>query len=191
MKVENVIVKRDLVLRGQSSCASLVTALVIVESMWFEVTPYPDDFWSIAVKAEEFSRLTRVVSRSWRGRVPMCFRSDDGAREVFVNAAGWFENAAEDKIRELHDCGWGRDLPADAVADWMRNFDRNLDEAMLYCEEQHTLGNDDGGGFEVDINSNSAVLWLDTFREDLSDDLNRELDDARKRILGFIEGGAG
>jgi branched-subunit amino acid aminotransferase/4-amino-4-deoxychorismate lyase len=45
--------------------AALIIGDLVKESMFFQVTPLPDDRWEFTVKSEEFDRLTSIISKEW------------------------------------------------------------------------------------------------------------------------------
>lgn len=84
--------------------------------------------------------------------------SDDHQRQETFDATPWFLIATDTELRELHDCGWGGDYPADTVVDYMDGRDHGVTRLFEYL---HTHP---GQGFECHVNPVSAQAWLSAHR---------------------------
>ena len=98
--------------------------------------------------------------------------SDDYNVQVEFDAADWFEQASDQEIVELVNCGWGGDYPADAVAEFLSDADLGLSKLFDYL---HAIANDpskkDCNGFECHIDPDKAAAWLNANRPQLAQHL--------------------
>lgn len=85
-------------------------------------------------------------------------RSDDYRYECEFDAAPWFEQASEEEIQELADCGWGGDYGADAVALYFEDNNPEIAKLMEYCRS--TQDSYSALGFECYVNREAAMEWL-------------------------------
>jgi len=82
--------------------------------------------------------------------------SDNRAIEVNFDATSWFEQASAEAIKELSECQWGGDYPADDVVLFMAS-DKRIQKMLDYCEAS-------GEGFECQISAIDAFDWIRTNR---------------------------
>lgn len=90
------------------------------------------------------------------GRVKAEVHSDDYVFEVDFDCTAWFEQAREEDILNLCECGWRGDYPADEVAQYCSNFNFDVRCALEYASRKKDMG------FEVSVCEESAKLWLRT-----------------------------
>ena len=64
----------------------------------------------------------------------------------------WFEQAADEDIVALADCGWGGDYPADQVAEYFE-YNNHYPEIVALFQYKRS-------GFECHVNETEAVAWL-------------------------------
>lgn len=88
--------------------------------------------------------------------------SDDRNIEVIFDATVWFDQAKDEAISALANCGWGGDYPADAVAQYMADYIDKIDFMFKYLE---TIRNDptkkNCRGYECHILDEKAALqWI-------------------------------
>jgi hypothetical protein len=97
--------------------------------------------------------------------IPAEVHRDDWHFSASFDALLWFQQASDDDIRALAECGWGGDYPADDVArhvsDTNADVERVLDNTT--CEE--------GMGFECHVNETMARAWLKEHKLALHDEL--------------------
>ena len=72
---------------------------------------------------------------------------DTGLCESF-DAVGWFAQASDQEIRELHAINWGGNYAADAVAEYFEASNEILRRIV------------NGTGFECEIDGDEAMAWL-------------------------------
>ena len=82
------------------------------------------------------------------------FHSDDLKVEIDFDATPFFENASDDAIFALVECGWGGDDPADNVMYVMQ--DHGSDVFDKWCRYQEFYD----GGFEIHVGEEDAMDWL-------------------------------
>ena len=99
------------------------------------------------------------------GRITAEVHSDDHDHEVSFTANPWFTQATDNEIRELAQCDWGGDQPADQVALGLE--DQNPDIAALMQHCQNNQDRRDPVGFECHVDKDSAVKWLKVHRPEL------------------------
>ena len=84
--------------------------------------------------------------------------SDDRVVEVIFDAQQWFEQASDDEILALRDCGFGGDYPSDAVALFTAEHDEKVKRLFTYLdilgEGRKTMG------FECHVEESDAEVWL-------------------------------
>jgi len=95
--------------------------------------------------------------------IPAEVHTDDHIISVDFDAEKWFEQATDDEIIDLIQCGFGGDYPADEVArrssEWFPEIDKVFD---------HRNPNEDLSGFECSVFESAAIKWLTTNRPDLA-----------------------
>jgi hypothetical protein len=85
--------------------------------------------------------------------------TDDHDIEINFDASPWFAQASDSEIVELANCGWGGDLPADAVAQESVKWYPEI-EAILDHKGPHK----DLSGFECHVDESDAIAWLEANR---------------------------
>ncbi len=92
--------------------------------------------------------------------------SDDRVREATFDATPYFVQANAETIGALAECGWGGDYPADIVAHFMAEHDKQVRLMFKYLE----LVSDkrDAPGFECHVNESDALGWLKENRKALA-----------------------
>jgi hypothetical protein len=83
--------------------------------------------------------------------------SDDRAVEVSFDATPWFEQASQEDIESLKECGWGGDYPADDVAIFMAEHNGEIQDMFKYIEFRHKI---EHIGFECHVDSEDAEKWI-------------------------------
>lgn len=86
--------------------------------------------------------------------------TDDYAFEYDFDAAPWFEQATDEQIIALANCGWGGDYPADDVARFVSDDDDRLGLLFRYTQTANR-------GFECHVNDGDAGRWLTEHRPQL------------------------
>lgn len=101
--------------------------------------------------------------------------SDDHTIEVSFDAEPFLIQATNDQIKALIACGLGGDYGADRVAEFMKDYDKDVKKMFDYCD----LADE---GFECHITDTEAFWgWIKTNRpalqngEQLLDDLLEEM----------------
>ena len=90
---------------------------------------------------------------------------DNHAFEIEFDAAAWFEQASDETILKLAECGWEYDYPADEVAIWMA--EKNEDLAHMFAYIQAVANTRKSCGFECSVDKADAVAWLKLNRSHL------------------------
>jgi len=91
--------------------------------------------------------------------VPARVYSDDRMYEVPFDAERWLRNASDAEIVALHECEWGGDEPADAVALDAAGTNRSIEVLLDYCRCTHGRSSDPVG-FECHVDRDAALRWL-------------------------------
>ena len=89
--------------------------------------------------------------------------TDDRHYDVDFDATAWFEQASDQEIIELADCGWRGDYPADAVAEFMADHNNQIQRLFDYLSHDPRTGKDPIG-FECSVNEGDARAWLKEHR---------------------------
>ena len=89
--------------------------------------------------------------------------TDDWHYDVDFDATAWFEQASDQEIIELADCGWRGDYPADAVAEFMADHNNQIQRLFDYLSHDPRTGKDPIG-FECSVNEGDARAWLKEHR---------------------------
>lgn len=101
--------------------------------------------------------------------IPAEAHSDDYNLEVKFDAAGWFLQASDEEITALADCGWGGDVPADAVAQHFEGIFPEITELFRYLEIiREDPSKEDCSGFECHVESGPALDWIVDHRPELA-----------------------
>jgi len=90
--------------------------------------------------------------------------SDDRCIETFFDATKWFKQATDKQVLALVACGWRGDYPADAVAHFMAEHDKQVAEMFTYLELRGRL---ETIGFECAVDETAALVWLKKNRKKL------------------------
>lgn len=112
-------------------------------------------------EAEPSAQKDTGLSNSIRAEV----HSDDYRYQVEFDATKWFEQASDKEIMGLAQCGWGGDYAADAVAEYFEDTLEEIAQLMNYCCA--TTGSREPVGFEVKVNCDDAIAWLEQHRPDV------------------------
>jgi hypothetical protein len=113
--------------------------------------------------------------------------TDDLAIHVDFDATPYFEQASEEELLALADCGWGGDYPADDVAHFMEGSgDKQLDRLFTYLEIKNDFRSDDDDptGFEVQIARGEALDWLTNFKPEVLAKINQRVNEDLDERLG-------
>ena len=86
--------------------------------------------------------------------------TDDGRVHVTFDATPYFEQATDAELRDLIDCDFANDYPADEVVIALAAQSAALTFMVAYIEWFHV-------GFECCIASNQARAWLRKYRPHL------------------------
>jgi len=79
--------------------------------------------------------------------------TDDHTHEVNFDAEKWFDQASDIELRQLKECGFGGDYPADAVARWFEDENLEIHELMVYSRVNNI-------GYECHVDKTDALAWL-------------------------------
>lgn len=107
--------------------------------------------------------------------IPAECYDDRHTHEAYFDAVSWFNQATDQEIKALADCGWGDNYPADAVAEFCRSFDSSV-ETMFDCMAilNHNRGiYKDVTGFECHVDKDCALDWLCQHRPQLFELLSK------------------
>jgi hypothetical protein len=85
--------------------------------------------------------------------------ADGSIDGVTFDATAWFETASPAELRDLIECGFGGDYPADAVARHFHGMHEEVTKTLDACD-------DSGTGYEVHVEKVEAVAWLAMHRAD-------------------------
>lgn len=85
--------------------------------------------------------------------------SDDYVINVVFDATPWFIQATDEKIIALAGCNWGGDYPADEVAVFMQDQNKDIDVMFSHIYNFNKL---DRWiiGFECHVDGDAALAWL-------------------------------
>jgi hypothetical protein len=91
--------------------------------------------------------------------IPAEVHSDDHAAEASFDAAPWFRQASDQDIKDLIECGFRGDYPADEVAQWEANVTANEEviEVFTYVCTRRNVADI---GFECSVDEDAAFNWL-------------------------------
>lgn len=87
---------------------------------------------------------------------------DDWLHQVHFEALDWFEQATEEELKALIDCGFRGDYASDWVAEWTADHNTEVQAIMDWIQEE-------GSGFEVSVNEDDAMVWLAHYRPHMVD----------------------
>jgi hypothetical protein len=92
--------------------------------------------------------------------------SDDHKLRANFDATLWFEQADDAEIAELANCNWGGDCAADAVAEFMADYEPSVAKVFAYLDlEPSNWG--EPVGFECHVEAADARAWLKAHRSAL------------------------
>lgn len=113
--------------------------------------------------------------------------SDDVRVQAQFDATRWFEQASDKDIQGLIKCDFGANYAADAVGQFQRDIDPEVENVFTYIGSLPE--GDDFKGFEVQIHAPDAEDWIEKNRPHLmpSDDEEEqpEDDDIEQRIASM------
>jgi hypothetical protein len=92
--------------------------------------------------------------------------SDDHVIKADFDAAPWFAQATDVQRVDLIWCGFRGDYPADAVAEWMADHNRDVVKMFSHIEAVNK-GYGETVGFECVVNPEDAVAWIGEYRPNL------------------------
>ena len=84
--------------------------------------------------------------------------SDDYAHEIDFDCLSWFEQASDEEITDLIQCGYGGDYPADAVTLFYEDTNEEIADMMSACRA--TQGLRDPVGFECHVDESTTLDWI-------------------------------
>ena len=95
---------------------------------------------------------------------------------VTFDSVDWFVQASDQEIMDLAECGWGGNLPADAVAEFFENKNDDIDRVFKAVRffNNPRWGYKRKIGFECQIEEDSAVNWLRVHRPNIYKKINPE-----------------
>lgn len=95
--------------------------------------------------------------------------TDDRKFEATFDAAPWFFQASDSMLRDLANCGFGGDVPADQVARHFMDDEPNVTKIFRYLDLRPKMAGpgSDEVGFECHVNGEQAREWIRVNRPDL------------------------
>ena len=99
--------------------------------------------------------------------IPAEVHTDDHVIGVKFDAVQWFQDADSRDIQSLAECGWGGDYPADAVAQYLVNFNPEIERLFNYLHAHNSSSVGEIIGFEVQVDEQAALSWLVSNRPDV------------------------
>jgi hypothetical protein len=89
--------------------------------------------------------------------------TDCRTAEAKFDATHWFEQATDNEILDLADCGWGGDFASDAVAEYYNDTasDPAVEEVFKVL---HILRRKEDIGFECNVDETDALAWVKEHR---------------------------
>jgi hypothetical protein len=91
--------------------------------------------------------------------IPAEVHTDCHTAQARFDAEPWFNQASDQAILALAECGWGGDYPADEVAEFFSDTKRNKEVEDVF----HTLRilrRKEDIGFECHVEEEPAMAWL-------------------------------
>jgi hypothetical protein len=112
--------------------------------------------------------------------------TDDSAIVLEFDATSFFEQASDEDLIDLAECGWGSDYAADEVAHFMEaSGDEQFGKFFAYLAIKNEFrGDDEMTGFEVKVNRGEALDWLTTFRPTVLAQINQQVNEDLDERLG-------
>jgi len=89
--------------------------------------------------------------------IPAECHSDDRCCEIEFNALSWFEQASDEDLQDLVDCGFRGDYPSDKVAIYYADYIEDIRAMFQYIEIRQRFHHI---GFECSVDEESAMKWL-------------------------------
>jgi hypothetical protein len=95
--------------------------------------------------------------------------TDDRKFEATFDATPWLFQASNDMLRDLANCGFGGDEPADRVARFFMDDEPSVTKIFRYLELRPRMNgpNSDEVGFECHVEAEQARGWIRANRPDL------------------------
>lgn len=118
-------------------------------------------------------RATNLVTESIRGRltpkVTARFRTDDRVFELEIDATPYLAQATEPMLSSIVACGYSGSECTDMAAEYLldRDMDVKLTEVFAYLHTLQKSPMKDPPGFEVVINREQFLLWMDEHHDGL------------------------
>ncbi len=147
---------------------TLIDAIVDVIDRHNEIT---------RVSRPKLSRAQALETRRLHSLPPVQaeIHSDDHRAASNFLANRWLSEASDEEIRLLARIHWSGDTAADEVALFMESIDLKVELALDYCRTAVQI-NEEPIGFEVSVNSEEAMKWLDVHRPTLAAQIRAEGD---------------
>lgn len=86
--------------------------------------------------------------------------TDTRCIEIEFDALEWLKQAKTEALANLATCGWRGDYPADEVAIFMADHDKDVAFLFKYLEISSHRKNEGSEGFECSINGEHVMAWL-------------------------------
>lgn len=115
-------------------------------------------------------------------KIPAEVHTDCRTAEAEFDAEPWFQQASDEDILQLAECGWGGDQPADEVAEHFEN-EPGYENVTEIFTALHILHRKTEVGFECHIEEEKAMTWLKEHRPYLHAIL---LNDQEGEILTYV-----
>lgn len=117
------------------------------------------DFFEIETPKDTDSSHEATAGPNGGPHVMATLTKDGQVEGVEFDATAWFETAEIVQIRDLINCNFGGDYPADAVANHFRGINDEITALLDECD-------DEGEGFEVHVEPIDAIAWIAAHRPD-------------------------
>lgn len=95
--------------------------------------------------------------------IPAEVHTDCYTEETNFDAIRWFEQASDEEILQLHECGWGGDNPSDEVALYFENK-KGYENVTEVFETLQILRRKEDLGFECHVEEEKALNWIEKNR---------------------------
>lgn len=89
--------------------------------------------------------------------------SDDHLYSWYGDVTAYLAQCSDDELHELIAIEWGKDYPADAIAQWYADQEKAIERMLDYCQQSGRVG------FEVQVDQDEAHQWLRQHRRHLVD----------------------
>lgn len=101
--------------------------------------------------------------------IPAETHSDDYQFQIEFDALAWFEQASDNELTALAECGFGGDYPADAVAEFFEDRPEGQEiAAMLDYSRASVRGISETVGFECHVDQAAAERWIKAHRPEIA-----------------------